>query len=342
MAITVDTPAGTEDITVTSNAPWTAVSDAPWCTATPSGIGNGIITLQFTENTRAEERVANISIAVPGLGESIVVLTQAAAAAHLSIDPPVANVAAQAGTATFNVDANFNWVALVDAPWVTIPSNGTGELLMNADITENLTLVERSAIITISGNDLLVNASIIQAAGEAMVYISPENAEVTYQAGTTNLTVTSNTDWTATETADWLNITPSSGTGNGTLAVTYTENPVYVDRVAQISVAVAGKEPVIVTFTQRASEVGIEETSVDGLRIYPNPANNKFVIEANTALYPQMTVRLSDPAGTTVLTEECKGKERYTFDVSNLSAGTYTISITTTDRNVARKLVIVK
>ncbi len=341
MTVTVDTPAGTEDITVTSNAPWTAVSDASWCTATPSGTGNGIITLQFTENIRAEERVANISIAVPGLGTSTVILTQSAAVAVLSIDPPVANVVAQAGTANFNVGANFNWVATVDAPWVTIPASGTGDLLMNAEITENLTLVERSAIITVSGNELSVNASIIQAAGEAMVYISPENAEVTYQAGTTNLTVTSNTDWTATETADWMTITPS-GTGNGTIAVNYTENPAYVDRVAPISVAVAGKEPVIVTVTQRASEVGIEETNVDGLRIYPNPANNRFVIEANKALYPQMTVKLSDPAGTTVLTEECKGKDRYTFDVSNLSAGTYTISIITTDKNVARKIVIVK
>lgn len=341
MAIEVGTAQGSADIEVNTNAPWTVTSDAAWCIPTTAGLGDGVITLQYEENTWAEVRVANIAVSVPGLGITNVTLTQSAAAAQLSVLPQLAEVTAQSGSVDFNVTANFNWIAATDASWVTIPSNGSGNQLVNASYTENLTLQPRSATITISGSDQQQVASIIQAAGEPSVFVSPENVEVTYQAGNTNLTVTSNTDWTATDDADWLTIT-ASGSGNGTITATYTENPVYEDRTAVISVAVAGKNPVVINFTQRASEVGIEENTKDGLRVYPNPASSQFVIEASISLYPQMTVNLTDASGITVLTQECAGKERYTFDVSNLAAGAYTINIISDKISTVRKIVVTR
>lgn len=341
LSFNVDIAAGNADIEVTSNAPWSVTSDAPWCVPTASGMGDGIISLQYEENTRAEIRTANISVNVEGLGSTMVTLIQAAAPAVLSIEPPLAEVSNLAGSVEFNVSANFNWIATTDAPWVTIPANGTGNLLMNAAYTENMLLEPRSATITISGNELQQIASIIQAAGEPVVYVSPESIEVGYLAGNTTLTVTSNTDWTATEEVDWLTVT-NSGSGNGTITVNYIENPIYEDRTAAISISIGSGNPVVVNVTQHSSEVGIPENDQDGLRIYPNPAKSLFVIEANATTYPVMEVRLTDPSGVTVLTQTCKGKERYSFDISGLSAGTYTLNIKSNDKNVSRKIVIIK
>lgn len=212
---------------------------------------------------------------------------------------------------------------------------------MNAAYTENMLLEPRSATITISGNELQQIASIIQAAGEPVVYVSPESIEVGYLAGNTTLTVTSNTDWTATEEVDWLTVT-NSGSGNGTITVNYIENPIYEDRTAAIIISIGSGNPVVVNVTQHSSEVGIPENDQDGLRIYPNPAKSLFVIEANATTYPAMDVRLTDPSGVTVLTQTCKGKERYSFDISGLSAGTYTLNIKSNEKNVSRKIVIIK
>ena len=341
MSINVVSSAGSADIAVTSNAPWTVESDSPWAVPTPAGMGDGVITIQYEENARAEARTANIAISVAGLGQTIVVLNQDAAVAVLAIEPPLAEVTAQAGSVDFNITANFNWVASTDASWLTIPANGTGNLLMNAVYAENQSLESRSATITISGNDLQQVASLIQAAGEPTLFVSPETVEVTYFAGTTELTVTSNTDWTATDNADWMTIT-EAGSGNGTITVNYTENPAYVDRTAVITITIAGKDPVLVNITQRASEVGIIENGIDGLSIYPNPATSQFVIEANTNMYPNMTVRLTDAAGRTVLSQECKGNERYTFDISGIAEGAYTVNILSNDKNVTRKIVVVR
>lgn len=337
----VGTAAGSVDVQVTSNAQWAVSSDAAWCVPTASGMGDGIITLVYEENTWAAPRTATISIDVNGLATTIVTLNQVAATAVVSIDPLSAQVTAQVGNIDINVNANFDWTATSNAAWLTVPANGSGNLVLNAEYTENIALVDRTAIVTIAGADQSVDVTITQAAGEPLVYVSPESLEVTYPAGTTNLTVTSNTDWTATSNAEWLTVT-ASGSLSGTITVNYTENPLYVDRNATISISIAGGTPVNVAVTQRASEVGIAETALDGLKIYPNPATTQFVIEANTTLYPQMTVKLTDPAGLTVLTKECKGKDRYTFNISDLSVGTYTINILSADKTVARKIVIVK
>ncbi len=339
--LNVETPAGTADVIVTSNAPWTVSTDTEWCTVTPEGLGNGIITIQFTENVMADERTALFYVNVEGLPQELITLVQAGATAVLSIEPALAEVSAQAGTTDFNVTSNFDWSASSDATWLTIPTSGTGNAVMNAVYSANMTLQERSAIITIEGHDLIQQASVIQAAGQPMVFVSPENIEVSYLAGTTVLTVTSNTDWTVTENADWLTTT-SGGTGNGSLEINYNENETYIDRTTDITVAVTGGDPVIVVFTQTASTVGIEEFDSEGLRIYPNPAGNQFVLEANAQKFTNMTVSVSDPAGLVVLTRECNGSERHTFDVSKLSSGTYMINIKSKDLNISRKLVIIK
>lgn len=337
----VGTEAGSADVEINSNAQWTVTSNADWCVPTPSGFGDGIISLVHQENTWAAERTATVIVSVNGLSDQSIVLTQAAAIPVLVVEPLLANVPATPGSVDFNINANFNWTTTTDASWITIPTNGSGSGIMNAQYSANMTFVERSAVITIHGNEIQQELSVIQAAGEAVVYVSPMTPEVTYLAGTTNLTVTSNADWTATDDADWTTIT-ASGSGNGTIVVDYAQNPLHAQRIANISVAVAGKTPVVVQLKQRESEVGIEENTLDGIRIYPNPATTQFVIEANKTMYPQMTVRVVDPSGNTVLTKECTGKERYSFDVTNIAAGTYSINIITTDKNISRKVVIIK
>jgi PKD repeat protein len=340
LSFNVGTAAGSADIQVTSNAAWTVTSNAAWCVPTASGIGNGVISLIYEENTWADVRIANITINVAGLNPIVVTLSQVAAEAFLTIEPMTADVPYLGGTIDFNVSSNFNWTVTTEAGWLTVPSTGSGSQVLSIQYAENMELVSRSATITISGNNS-TELTINQAAGVPVVYISPETLEVDYIAGSTTLTVTSNTAWTATDNADWLTVT-ASGNGSGSIDANFTENLTYVERTAIITVTITGGDPKTVTLTQKPSTVGMEETALDGLRIYPNPASSQFVIEANVTMYPSLTVKLSNPAGTSVLTQECSGKERYTFDVSKLTAGTYTINIITAEKNVARKLVIVK
>ncbi|MBK6965960.1 MAG: hypothetical protein IPH20_19025, partial [Bacteroidales bacterium] len=71
----VTSPDGSVTYTVTSNTEWTAISDQPWCSVTPSGFGNGLITATYTQNT-ASLRTAVITVTVAGLPSVDVTLVQ--------------------------------------------------------------------------------------------------------------------------------------------------------------------------------------------------------------------------------------------------------------------------
>ena len=72
-------PGGNTSFSVTSNYDWNAVSDAIWCTVTPSGTGNGTIVADFTENTANQSRKANIlvTLSAPGTLSQTVTVSQA-------------------------------------------------------------------------------------------------------------------------------------------------------------------------------------------------------------------------------------------------------------------------
>ena len=48
--------------------------------------------------------------------------------------------------------------------------------------------------------------------------------------------------WTATSSADWLTVSPSSGTGGASLRVAWEENPLAADREATITISEGQKE----------------------------------------------------------------------------------------------------
>jgi M6 family metalloprotease-like protein len=79
--------------------------------------------------------------------------------------------------------------------------------------------------------------------------VTPSNQNVGSLAGNTSFTVTSNSSWTAVSSDTWCTVTPS-GTGNGTIVATYTDNPNTTTRVATITVTVTGVTPQAVTVTQ--------------------------------------------------------------------------------------------
>ncbi|PKP15634.1 MAG: hypothetical protein CVU06_16190, partial [Bacteroidetes bacterium HGW-Bacteroidetes-22] len=131
----VSPPAGAAAFTVTSNSNWTAISNQTWCTVTPSGTGNGTISANFSENNTTSQRIASVTVTVTGLTPIVVTVTQAAPT--LAVTPSNQNVAAPAGSTSFNLTSNAAWTALCDQGWCTVTPSGTGNGSINAVFTEN-------------------------------------------------------------------------------------------------------------------------------------------------------------------------------------------------------------
>lgn len=248
----VSAAAGTTAFTVTSNSSWTASSDQAWCMIAPgSGTSNGTLTATFTQNGTTASRSANITVTVTGLTPVVVTVTQAAPT--LSVTPSNQNVTSDAGSAVFSVTSNSAWSVSSNQSWCTVTSSGSGNGSISATYTQNLSLSQRVATLTVSVTGLTpVQLTVTQAGFVPTLSVTPSNQDVASSAGVTTFTVTSNTSWTATSDQPWCTVTPS-GTGNATLTANYSLNTNTVSRVANITVTVSGLTPVVVTVTQAAA-----------------------------------------------------------------------------------------
>ncbi len=244
----VTAASGSTSFAVSSNTTWNVSCDQPsWCSVTPSGSGNGTITATYNANASITPRTANITVTVAGLAPVVVTVSQAGAT--LSVTPSDQMVPYTAGTTTFNVTSNSAWTAVSNQPWCTVTPSGAGNGTITANYTQNALAIPHIASITVTVAGLTPVVVTVTQASAPSLTVLPANQNVTYQAGSAVFTVTSNRNWTVSSAQSWCSV-PSSGTGNGIITATYSNNPTCELRVANITLTVTGIPPVVVTVSQ--------------------------------------------------------------------------------------------
>lgn len=240
--------------TVNSNISWSASDNASWLSLSPSsGNGNGMLTATFTANTSVNQRTATITFTGSGVSNQIVTVTQDGIYTYLNIYPPSQNVSEAAGSMSFGISStNVTWSATDNASWLSLnPTSGSSSGLLIATYTANTNANPRTATITVSGAGVSNQIATLTQAGAALfLSVSPSNQNVGAASGSTNFTVTSNISWSATDNATWLSLSPSSGTGNGSLVATFATNTSANPRTATITITGGGVANQIVTLTQ--------------------------------------------------------------------------------------------
>ena len=73
-------------------------------------------------------------------------------------------------------------------------------------------------------NNLLwnFNAMVTQ---QPTILVNPSSIELNYDNRNASIALYSNGSWVVDSKPDWLNVTPSSGSGNATVYITFTGNP---------------------------------------------------------------------------------------------------------------------
>ena len=278
----VASAAGTTPFAVTTSAAWSAVSNAAWCTVTPSGTGNGTLTATFEANGGAASRVTTITVSATGAPSVNVTVTQGGTSPTLTVTPSNQNVTAPAGNTSFAVTSNSAWTVSSNAPWCTVTPSGTGNGSITATYTQNTLLVNRTATINVSVTGLPdVTVTVTQAAGAPLLSVTPANQNVSAAAGNTAFTVTSNTNWQASSDAAWCTVT-LAGSGNGTITATYTTNVSVNSRVATITVSATGTAPVVVTVTQSGNSPTLTVNPANQSVTAP-AGNTSFSVTSNSA-----------------------------------------------------------
>jgi hypothetical protein len=107
--------------------------------------------------------------------------------------------------------------------------------------------------------------------------VSPATVTIPAAANSTGtLNVTSNSNWTVTDDQAWLNVSPASGSNNGTLRATAQQNTGASTRTGLVTVAATGAPSQTITVTQ-AGNAGGGTCTVPPMPSFQSLPNNAFL-----------------------------------------------------------------
>ena len=262
--------------------------------------------------------------------------------------PTGTTVSSSSGSTNISVTSNGTdtWSASESCPWVSLsPSSGTGNGSVTATYQQNTTSSQRSCTITFNCGSNTDTYTLTQEPIDPCTVSVPTGTTVSPDAGSTNIPVTTNFDWcmwTASESCSWVSLSPSSGTGNGSVTATYEQNPSSSQRSCTITFA-SDDNTDTYTLTQ-VPDVGIEDIDfISYLNIIPNPNSGEFSIEMEITKLENIGIKLYNNVGQLIYEEKLEkfiGTYKKSIKVDNNAKGIYILQLITKKGPVNEKIII--
>ena len=215
----------TYNISVTSNTDWSVSEGLAWVSVNPaSGSGNGSVTVTVSAHASTQSRSGIITIG--GQQHSV---EQDGAAPSTSIAPQnrtgANTVAATGESYQIAVTSNTDWSVAESLSWASVnPASGNGNGMVTVTVGSNASIQSRSGAITIGGQQ----HTVAQNGAAPSTSIAPQNrtgaSTVAATGESYQIAVTSNTDWSVSESLSWASVNRASGSGDGSVTITVSAN----------------------------------------------------------------------------------------------------------------------
>jgi formylglycine-generating enzyme required for sulfatase activity len=165
---------------------------------------------------------------------------------NISITPLTRNFGVGGGGAAIVVSGSETWQASASDPWITLnATNGAAGYPVAYTVSATTNVESRTGYVYVSGHVHTVTQAGLGGS------IAPERA--TYESlggqGTISVTAPDRMGWQARPNVDWLNVTPTSGVGEG--EVTYSVAPFNEVSTRQGTLTVAGQSFTVFQYGRR-------------------------------------------------------------------------------------------
>ena len=264
--ITFSSFMGSQSVDVESNDKWTVTAKPDWISLDKtSGSGNATLQATTTENNTTVERGGEIIIATDnGIASKTIQVRQEAKTVDYADATLEFNYTAGTQSVSFTTDGN--WSLTQDADWFSVDrTSGSGSATLTITVEENNTLDIRDGQITL----LIADQSYTIAIHQECKYLTLSSSAFTFdaQAGSVQLSISSNTDWTGTisEGGDWIAITPASGTNNANMTISVAENKTVNNRSGKIEIEIPNVNTYVVEVLQNRKYIKTDMASVNFL-----------------------------------------------------------------------------
>lgn len=330
---------GKLQLDVESNTSWKVTSCPQWLQLSQTeGQGNKSINVTASDNLSTTLRTGTIEIAQPGT--SIVARVAVSQKGKtFDVNTTALNFNDKASSQTIEINAEGAWQAQTSANWITVsPQGGSGRKALNIAVTENNTESERTGTVRITMADKTITLAVVQAGK----YFTIDNPQITFNShgGQMHLSISTNDAWTATDDADWLSLSKTSGNGNVDLVLTATDNASVNSRTATVTLKTSYGKDVKLVVRQNARYLTVDTPE---LLFYAKGGTSEPITISTDAKYTITTsdswLKINQTGNTfTVTTSENAGKDvrfgKITITMTDLNEGTYTLTLSVTQLNI--------
>lgn len=269
---------------VTVNAPadktWHAKSNVDWITvASASGTGTRTLSFTIARYDEVSTRRGTLTIA-----DNTFTVYQTGRRMQLKSYSVTSDYFSETVKIRVNALASTEWSVSVNADWMTIADagNGRGGDEVKIALAENQSYNARNGVVTIGTEQFAVR----QLGRTALVFkINPTKVATFGVDGASGeriaVTATPDLGWSATSSAEWIELYSgySAGSGNGNVVYKVKPNPTLYPRSGTITItAVDGA--VAVKRLEISQEAAVAELTVDGYEF--EAAGETFVVGVNT------------------------------------------------------------
>lgn len=192
-------------------------------------------------------------------------------APELSVTSPSSiDLSVDGGIGSITFTANRNWKASSSDSWVIVsPMSGEASdkpVTVNVHCNANTTYEDRTASVTIRMEELSKTVTIKQSANLDII-LSTQSYEKTSAAGTLEVTIQTNVQYSVATTATWVKQIDTKGLVTDKLIFSIEENKTYEARSASITISGSGLSKSITV--QQEGKKPVPEGAIDlGLSVY--------------------------------------------------------------------------
>lgn len=272
---------------VSCNDSWTVRSSDYWCSVTPTyGSNDGTITVTIGKYAGYYDQTSYITVQSGDVSRTVRVVQ---ANATLSVDSRDAQqyFAPEGGRISLPVTSNTEWNTEVNSNargWCHVSqSTVSGNGVVTVSIDKHTGADERKAMITVSAGALKQTFEVKQTGVSLSVKDTRGQDSHTFNPdkGSERFEVVCNSDWTVSSNADWCNVSPTKGSGDGSFLLEVTPyTGTSTPRTATLTVK-AGEVTRTVTITQQNTTLSLKPA--DTMSFGPLESSYQLTITANTA-----------------------------------------------------------
>jgi hypothetical protein len=290
-----------------------------------NGTGTGQVTVTIPAKTTAGAQLLNATIA----GQTLTV-NQTGADCTVSLSATSASILSggtTSGSVNITTPAGCSYSTVPGPSWVSVTSgaSGTGPGMLTYSVDPNSTTVARSGALTIGG----VNFTVTEQPLACSLTLDTSNlgSPFAMAGGTGTIGIIangSNCSWTASTSASWGKVLPSSGTGNGSVSVS-TNGANSTSSALLGSVTIAGQS---VNISQTGVTCGYSLRSSSGTVPASGGAGSVGVVAANGCTWTAVS---NNPSWLTITSSGSSGTGEVQFvaqpnSSSSPQTGTLTIA----------------